>query len=152
MSIAYITHELCTRHDMGAAHPERPARLYAINDHLIATGLMMVLQQYDAPAASRNQLARVHEPAYVDSLFAASPATDLRWLDEDTAMNPFSFARIDEAGRQACRWTAAFDFGRRLSLTCAGPLGGCPHQGHDGRLASRRTVTSEGAQKVVVGY
>ncbi len=98
MSLAYITHQQCHQHAMGAHHPEQPARLDAINDRLIASSLMMVLTQYDAPLASREQLLRVHDADYVDQVFARSPANGLTWLDGDTAMNPFS---LDAALRAA---------------------------------------------------
>lgn len=99
MSIAFISHYACTRHEMGAHHPEQPARLHAINDRLIASGLEMVLHQYDAPAATREQLLRVHDAAYVDMVFAASPREGLAWLDGDTAMNPHTLeAALHAAG------------------------------------------------------
>lgn len=88
MTIAYISHYDCTKHEMGAHHPEQPARLGAINDRLIASGLEMVLHQFDAPQATRAQLLRVHNEEYVDQIFAASPTEDLAWVDGDTAMNP----------------------------------------------------------------
>src|SRR6266568_3146776 len=40
---AYINHVACTKHDMGRAHPESPARLAAIEDHLISSGIAAVL-------------------------------------------------------------------------------------------------------------
>jgi acetoin utilization deacetylase AcuC-like enzyme len=98
MSLAYITHQQCHQHAMGAHHPEQPARLDAINDRLIASSLMMMLSQYDAPLASREQLLRVHDADYVDRVFARSPSDGLTWLDGDTAMNPFS---LDAALRAA---------------------------------------------------
>lgn len=92
MAIAYISHHDCTKHEMGAHHPEQPARLGAINDRLIASGLEMALHQFDAPQATREQLLRVHDEAYVDQMFAASPAEGLAWMDGDTAMNPHTLA------------------------------------------------------------
>ena len=59
MTIAYITHPACRLHDMGAAHPESPARLAAIEDQLLASGFELALRRYDAPAVSREQLQRV---------------------------------------------------------------------------------------------
>lgn len=90
MSIAYITHYKCQLHEMGDHHPEQPARLTAINDRLIATGLNSVLRQYDALPAGREQLLRAHEPAYVDSVYRHSPETGHVRLDADTSMNPHS--------------------------------------------------------------
>ena len=98
MAIAYITHSDCLLHDMGAGHPEQPARLSAINNRLIASGLEMLMRQYDAPLARREQLEAVHDPAYIDSIFTASPAAGLVWIDGDTAMNRNS---LDAALRAA---------------------------------------------------
>ena len=90
MSIAYITHQKCQLHDMGSYHPEQPARLSAINDRLIATGLDMVLRQHDAEPATREQLLAAHDEAYVDSIFRKSPEMGIVNVDPDTSMNPFS--------------------------------------------------------------
>ncbi len=99
MAIAYISHYDCQLHDMGHHHPEQPARLAAINDRLIATGLDMVLHQYDAPLATREMLEAVHDTAYVDEIFAASPAEGITWVDGDTAMNKHSLnAALRAAG------------------------------------------------------
>ena len=92
MAIAYISHHDCQQHDMGPHHPEQPARLSAINDRLIATGLEMVLRQYDAPLVSRDLLEAVHDAAYVEQIYAASPSEGLAWLDGDTAMNRHSLS------------------------------------------------------------
>ena len=99
MSIAYITHQACMLHEMGAHHPEQPARLDAISDRLIASGLDMVLRHCEAPKAQREHLLRVHDVAYVDEVFSSSPREGLVWLDEDTAMNPFTMeAALHAAG------------------------------------------------------
>ncbi|MGB5201720.1 MAG: histone deacetylase family protein, partial [Sedimenticolaceae bacterium] len=99
MAIAYISHSDCLLHDMGPHHPEQPARLSAINDRLIATGLEMVLHRYDAPLATREQLEAAHDPAYVAEIFAAAPAEGVVWLDGDTAMNPHTLrAALRAAG------------------------------------------------------
>lgn len=99
MLTAYLTHPLCLKHDMGADHPECPARIHAIEDQLIASGLLQFLDQQQAPQATREQLLRVHSSAYVDSVFARSPQSGLVQLDGDTAMNPYSLkAALHAAG------------------------------------------------------
>lgn len=92
MTIAFISHKDCERHEMGARHPERPARLAAINDRLRATGLDGLLRHYDAPAATREQLARVHDSDYIDWIYAQAPKEGVVWLDPDTGMNEFSLS------------------------------------------------------------
>ena len=99
MQTAYITHQLCLKHDMGGYHPESPARIHAIEDQLIAAGLMDYLQRHEAPEATREQLLRVHDSDYVDSIEASVPLQGIVELDGDTAMNPFSYqAALRAAG------------------------------------------------------
>lgn len=99
MHTAYITHPDCLKHDMGSHHPESPARLKAIDDSLIACGLMDVLMQRDAPLATKEQLERVHSPAYVERIFQLAPEEGMIHLDGDTAMNPFTLqAALRAAG------------------------------------------------------
>ena len=99
MQTAYLTHPACLKHEMGADHPESPARIQAIEDQLIASGLMPYLAHYDAPEATLEQLLRVHDEAYVESVFASSPKSGLVYLDGDTGMNPHTLsAALHAAG------------------------------------------------------
>lgn len=99
LSIAFITHPACLLHEMGAGHPERPERLSAIEDKLIASRLDYLVRRWEAPRATRAQLERVHEPAYVDALERLSPASGLVEIDADTAMNPRTWeAALHAAG------------------------------------------------------
>ncbi|MFN3885189.1 MAG: histone deacetylase family protein [Rhodocyclaceae bacterium] len=88
MPIAFITHRDCLLHDMGEHHPESPGRLGAIQDRLIAAGLDMYLNHYDAPLVTREQLLRVHPAEYIDFIQASAPTQGIHHLDPDTAMSP----------------------------------------------------------------
>ena len=88
MSVALITHPDCLRHDMGQNHPESAARLRAINDQLIASGLDRVIYHYQAPIATREQLERVHDTNYIQSVFDASPREGFVSFAPDATMNP----------------------------------------------------------------
>ena len=101
MSLAYISHPDCLLHTMGQRHPERPARLSAINDRLIASGLDMALHHYNAPLIEREILEAVHDPKYVASVFAAAPEKELVWLDDDTAMGEHSLQAAQRAAGAA---------------------------------------------------
>jgi acetoin utilization deacetylase AcuC-like enzyme len=99
MPCALITHPDCLKHEMGAYHPERPERLTAIEDQLIASGVGQVLERHDAPLASDEQLARVHPADYVRAIRDAAPESGTVHLDPDTAMNPHSLnAALRAAG------------------------------------------------------
>ena len=90
MRTAYITHDECLKHDMGEGHPECPARINAINDQLIASGILNFLTHYEAPKASKDQLSRVHNRDYIDSIFDLSPRAGFVAIDDDTSMNPYT--------------------------------------------------------------
>ena len=99
MSVAFVTHSDCLKHEMGAHHPERPARLTAIDDQLIASGLAPHLTRLDAPLATDEQLARVHPPEYVRAIREVAPQSGTIHLDPDTAMNRFTLqAALRAAG------------------------------------------------------
>jgi acetoin utilization deacetylase AcuC-like enzyme len=66
---------------MGSYHPESPARLTAINDHLIAQGIDAYFSYYDAPLASFDQLLRVHPASHLERVKRASPTQGIAHLD-----------------------------------------------------------------------
>lgn len=90
MATAYITHPVCLLHDMGAWHPESPARLQAIDAQLRANGIAASLHSLEAPCVERSALLRVHTTAHVAAIEASAPESGMRELDPDTAMNPSS--------------------------------------------------------------
>lgn len=87
---ALITHEDCVKHEMAPGHPERPQRIGAILDALIAEGLFQLLPQVEAQEATRDQLLLAHPASYVDDMIERSPDTGVVQLDADTALNEFS--------------------------------------------------------------
>ena len=119
MPTAFITHPDCLKHDMGAGHPEQPARLTAIEDQLIASGVANYLQRYDAPLATDEQLARAHPIEYVRAIREAAPASGTVHLDPDTAMNPHSLsATLRAAGAAVLAVDLVFQ-GKISSAFCA---------------------------------
>jgi acetoin utilization deacetylase AcuC-like enzyme len=97
VTTAYISHAACLRHETGSHHPECPQRLYAIEDSLIAAGLMDLLDRHEAPPANHQQLCRVHSPAYLEDIERRAPLAGLVTLDADTVMGAHSL----EAARRA---------------------------------------------------
>lgn len=88
MATGFLRHRDCSLHDMGRFHPECAARLAAIDDHLLAIGLLEHLVESEVPIVSRESLARVHDNAYLDAIDAAIPSHGIVHLDPDTAMCP----------------------------------------------------------------
>ena len=83
------THPICLQHDPGLGHAESPARLRAVLDAL-DHDRFAALDRIEAPRATREQLARVHDAGYIDRILASAPAEGTLRLDEDTLMSPAS--------------------------------------------------------------
>jgi acetoin utilization deacetylase AcuC-like enzyme len=99
LSTAYITHPDCLLHNMGASHPECPARLQAVDDQLIVSGLGNFLLHAEAPLAQRKHLERVHDLRYIEAIESTVPQDGLVHLDPDTAMCPHTLkAALRAAG------------------------------------------------------
>jgi len=114
-----FTHRACSAHEMGDWHPECPARLAAIQDQLIASGIAPFLVEHEAPVASEVELLRAHDAAYVQELQARIPERGYVALDPDTTMNPVTW---DAALRAAGAVVAATDeviAGRLTNAFCA---------------------------------
>lgn len=90
MNTAYLSHPIFLQHDTGPDHPESAARIYAIEDRLNSAHLYDFLHHFSPPAASREQLLRVHDEGYLDALIANSPTEGSIHLDPDTVMSPKS--------------------------------------------------------------
>lgn len=90
MTTAYLSHPLFLQHEMGEYHPECPARLQAIEQQLIASGIYQQLHHHRAPPASREAVLQVHHPDYLSTLERVTPTQGYARLDPDTAMNPHS--------------------------------------------------------------
>jgi len=105
MTTLLFTHDVCVEHHTGDHHPESPDRLRVVQAALDGDQFDD-LDRREAPLASRDQIARVHEPAYVDSVLAAIPASGHRHLDPDTVISP---ASGDAALRGAGAVVAAVD-------------------------------------------
>lgn len=90
MSITVFSHPQCMQHQVTEVHPEEPARLSAINDQIIRSGLELAITQRDGSKACQEQLFHAHSVDYVKGIFARAPSEGHEWLDPDTLMTPGS--------------------------------------------------------------
>jgi len=104
---------------MGEHHPESPLRLRAIEKHLDAAGLGSGVRREEAPLATRAQLERVHDPAYIEALERLAPASGLIHLDPDTAMNCHTLAAARRAAGAAVHGTDLVVEGKVTSAFCS---------------------------------
>src|SRR6266446_8440174 len=81
------SHPACLAHDMGAGHPESPARLTSILAALKAPEFA-ALEWAEAPRASFEQVMRAHPPAFIEGVLAAVPDSGRVALDADTILSP----------------------------------------------------------------
>ena len=89
MNTALYTHPSSLKHDTSAGHPERIARIEAVNEAL-AGDSWSALIRHEAPRATKDQLVRVHDSRYVDLVLNNIPEDGFTRLDADTVMSPFT--------------------------------------------------------------
>lgn len=90
--LTIISHPDCLRHDPGIIHPDVPERLHGINNQLIMSGLDYVVRHRDAPAATREQLERVHSPDHVTHILGLADIDRPMAIDGDTIVGTGSVA------------------------------------------------------------
>ncbi len=113
---------------MGAGHPECAARLDAIEDRLLLTGVADALERREAPLASQSQIARAHPVAHLDRLrgmtdrladdvAAGGPAHAA--IDPDTSLNLHTVEAALRAAGAAVAATDAVLSGELENAFCA---------------------------------
>jgi len=117
--IAFITHPDCLLHEMGTGHPERPQRLAAIEDKLIASRLGDLVSRIEAPLVTREQLLRVHEAAYLDSIEHLAPHSGHVLIDADTMMNQHTLPAALRAAGAAVLGTDLVIAGKAEAAFCS---------------------------------
>lgn len=122
MPIVYFSHPDCLLHEMGEWHPESPARLHAIEDQLIASGMSGLITRREAPLAAINDIRRVHSEAVVEKIRTHLPAagdTGYFALDADTLINAHSWRAALRAAGAAVAATDAVIAGEFSTAFCA---------------------------------
>lgn len=93
MKTALFTHPACLEHELPMGHPECADRLRAVYRALEGQGFR-ALDRREAPRASLEALARVHDIGVIEAIFEAIPTPDsgipFVQLDADTIVSPGS--------------------------------------------------------------
>jgi acetoin utilization deacetylase AcuC-like enzyme len=99
----YFTHRDCHLHEMGRGHPECPERLSAIDDRLLATGVLDALDRREPPMAPLADLELAHSRMYVASVRGLTDA-----LRDDVAAGGPTHAQVDpDTSMNIHTWDAA---------------------------------------------
>ncbi|MDA8447500.1 histone deacetylase family protein [Paracidovorax valerianellae] len=129
----YFTHRECWKHEMGPGHPECPARLDAIEDRLLATGVADALERIQAPEASLADIELAHDRRHVDALrgmserlaeelLAGGPAH--AQVDPDTSINTHTWgAALRAAGAALAATDAVMAGDLENAFCCVRPPG-----------------------------
>ncbi|MBN2907415.1 MAG: histone deacetylase family protein [Rhodobacteraceae bacterium] len=89
MTTALITHPDVLGHLTPPGHPERPARIEAVQAALAGPAFAALLRE-PAPLAGQADVLRAHPQGYLEALGAAIPKSGLAALDPDTYVSPGS--------------------------------------------------------------
>lgn len=165
----YFTHRDCWKHEMGPGHPECPARLDAIEDRLLITGVRDALERdEEAPLATMAQITRAHSVALMEQfetlsqrLVEDAPAggPDHAQIDPDTSLNRFTVLAARRAAGAVIAATDAVIGGRLDNAFCAvRPPGhhACREQAmgfcffNNVAIAARHAIEQHGLERVAI--
>ena len=122
--LLWLTHPECGLHEMGAGHPESPARLAAVEAAVADSPVGARRDVAQSRAAAPEAIARAHEARFVESLLAAAPASGYVRLDADTTMNAHTAeAALRAAGACVEAVQRAMDGSDKLSFCAVRPPG-----------------------------
>jgi acetoin utilization deacetylase AcuC-like enzyme len=118
MPVLYATHERFLEHDTGYGHPERPARLQAVEAGIDAAGLRDALVPVAPVSATADDLARIHPVAYQRAL-AEFCAAGGGYLDGDTHVGRASWDAAVLAAGAGLELIRRLDAGEGEAAFCA---------------------------------
>lgn len=122
--LVWLTHPECGLHEMGAGHPESPARLAAVESAVAKSALGSRRVMAQSVAASPQMLERAHDPRVIEALLKAAPKSGYVEIDADTTMNPHTAeAALRAAGACAQAVDTVLGQGPDLAFCAVRPPG-----------------------------
>jgi acetoin utilization deacetylase AcuC-like enzyme len=118
MTIVF-SHPGCLGHYMGEGHPERPARMDAVEQALQREGFDGRLVRRDAERAALDSIGLMHPQKYIDQIVASVPSSGITRLDADTCLSPGSLEAALRAVGAACSAVDAVVLGKSKNAFCA---------------------------------
>ncbi|WP_431267197.1 histone deacetylase family protein [Dankookia sp. P2] len=159
MSTLLLTHRACLLHEPGEEHPECPDRLRAVLKALDQEDFAELIRD-EAPAATLEQLCRVHPRNYVEAILGIRPAAgETVPLDGDTVMSHGSAEAALRAAGAAVAATDAVMRGEVRRAFCATrppghhaepsrPMGFCFFA--NAVVAARHAIAAHAAARVAI--
>ena len=154
----YFSDPACLEHETPGGHPERPARITAIESSLAERG-WLGYEVRQAPPASREMLVAVHSAEYVDAVRSMSDRGGGAF-DPETVVSAGSYRAATHASGAACAMVEALlaEEGPRVGFCAIRPPG---HHAHTDTasgfclfnhvaVASRHALDSLGARRVFI--
>jgi acetoin utilization deacetylase AcuC-like enzyme len=152
----FFRHPASLAHDTGFGHPERADRIRAIDAELESRD-WLGWEPVEAPAATEEQLLRVHPREYVELVREFSERSQA--FDMDTPTSPGSYEAALRAAGGACALVESLlSRGERAGFSCLRPPG---HHAETATamgfclfanvaIAARHALDSLGAERIIV--
>ena len=118
MTIVF-SHHATLGHNMGEGHPERPARMNAVEEAFQREGLADRLVRRDAERATLDCIGLMHPQEYIEQIVASVPSSGITRLDADTCLSPGSLEAVRRAVGAACSAVDAVLLGESKNAFCA---------------------------------
>ncbi len=118
MTIVF-SHHACLGHNMGEGHPERPARMDAVEQAFQREALASRLVRRDAERATLDCIGLMHPQKYIEQIVASVPSSGITRLDADTCLSPGSLEAVLRAVGAACSAVDAVLSGESKNAFCA---------------------------------
>ena len=118
MSVLLLTHPMSHRHVTPPGHPERVARIEAV-DRVLSRPVYEALARAEAPAADDGTLALAHAPHYLDEIRHSVPTEGWTALDADTHICPESLTAARHAAGACVAAVEAVVSGAHRAAFCA---------------------------------